>query len=387
MRHHRITAADAKRPEFDVEAAIGEARRAVDLAIIPAFLIRILEPETPGELTADRAYFDHFNEALLHASGFPAGKRLDELLPPRGAAAILANYHAALRSSDPIDYDEEVPTPSGAAAWRTAIKALRAPCGMAYAIIGYAHDMTAVREREMQDAAQIALLKRTVSEIKVYSSMAAHDVRSPLATIESLIELILEDFEDRGDGKAELLSHLSQVTTTARSHMDELLMQSTAFTDTPPAEARVDVGHLCRDLSAIVDPEGRLEIVFPEGDILSDRVALNLLLRNLLTNAGRHAAGRIVVGHEVLDDATGMMRFTVSDDGPGFPAGFDPFAGDEQTRASSGHGFGLAAVRYVVETRGGTVGIAAPALGTGATVAFTLPARPAPEVDAATRAA
>lgn len=387
MKLHQLEEAGLDAGAFDVERAIATARLAVDLAIVPSFLVRVLDPFAPGPLTAKRIYYEHFNDALVEATGFAGHMRLDELLPPRGAETVMANYRAALGSAAPIGYREDVETPSGAASWHTTIKILRTPGEVPFAIIGHSADITETTQRELDDAAEIARLQRTVDEVRVFSSMAAHDVRSPLATIESLVELIREGFVDHGDDKIELIDHLTQVAETARHHMDEILRHSTTFTAPRDAETRVDLGHLCRDLAAIVDPRGEVEIAHPEIDVLCDRVALHLVLRNLLTNARRHCAGRIVIEGEPAPGSPGQMRFAISDDGPGFPEGFDPFAIDERTRAASAHGFGLAAVRYVVETRGGRVEVAPPALGRGATVAFTLPGRVCPAGPAESRAA
>lgn len=373
---HQDENAGPRTDRFDVDSAISDLRLVVDEAIVPAFLIRVIDPESDGPCTPDRFYFEHFNDALVEATGLVGGVRLDELLNDRAAEAIAVNYCAAIDAEGTvIAYQEDVQTPSGAAAWQTTLKAKRAPCGTAYAILGYCADITSHRERELADAEAIARLRRTADEVRVFASMAAHDVRGPLATIESLIDLIREDFVDRGDGKQELLDHLSEVTTTARAHMDELLHHSTTYEDVPRQEEAVDLGHLCRDLAALHDPDRELEIEHPGGEVVCDRVALHLVLRNLMSNARRHCTGRIEIACRPCADRAGMLRFTVSDDGPGFPVGLDPFRANRARRATSGHGYGLAAVSYVVETRGGRVEIVRSGAPRGGAVAFTLPGR------------
>ena len=360
---------------FDADAEIEGLRRVVDQAIVPAFLIRVIDPEGDRPCTPDRFFFEHFNEALVEATGFAGGVRLDELLNDRAAEGIAVKYCAVMAASGTISYQEDVETPSGAAAWQTTLKAKRAPSGATYAILGFSADITDRRERELADAEAIARLRRTADEVRVFASMAAHDIRGPLATIESLVALICLDFVDKGDGKRELLDHLSEVTATARSHMDELLQHSTTYEDVPSQETAVDLGHLCRDLAALHDPDRELEIVHPQGRVFCDRVALHLVLRNLLSNARRHCTGRIEIACRPCEDRAGMLCVTVADDGPGFPVGMDPFRADRATRAASGHGYGLAAVSYVVETRGGHVEIVRGGAEAGGTVTFTLPGR------------
>ncbi len=375
MTEDQMKAAGLRVERFDIAAALGELRRATDLTIVPAFLVSIDDPGQPGPLTTERARFAHFNAPMIEATGLSAGVTLQELLPPRMAASVLKNYHRAISTEGPISYLEDIPTPSGKAAWNTTIRAVRTPDGAVFAILGSSSDITDIRQRELRDAAQIARLRRTADEVRVFSAMAAHDVRSPLATIDSLVELILEDFFDADDGKRELIEQLSFVTRSARKHMDELLLHCATFEELAPIESVVDLEHLCRDLAAMTDPNEEIGITHPEATILCDRVALHLVLRNLLTNARRHCRERISIDVQNTASEPDLLRFLVSDDGLGFPAGFDPFDVCDETRSATGHGYGLAAVKYVVETRGGRVRTAPSAFGEGAGVAFTMPAR------------
>ena len=47
------------------------------------------------------------------------------------------------------------------------------------------------------------------AELENFIAFAAHDLRAPFAQMESLLDLIKEDFVDMGDGKLALLHHLN----------------------------------------------------------------------------------------------------------------------------------------------------------------------------------
>lgn len=378
LEQDQITHREPDPAGFDVEAAITEAMRAVELAIVPSFFARIVDPRSAAPLTSERILFGHFNEPMKTVTGLEDGSTLAELLPPRAAGSVLANYCRACASPGAISYPEDIEVPSGSAAWQTTIKALRDPSGTPFAIMGYSTDVTEIRRRELADAEMIARLKRTSDEVRVFSSMAAHDVRGPLATIESLLELVLDGFADVGNGKRELIDRVGEVVRTAREQMNELLEHGASLTQTVADDTVVDLGHLCRDLSALMDPEEEIAITHPDVGILCDRVALHLVLRNLLSNARRFCRSRLAIGIGETDALPGMLRFIVSDDGPGFPASFDPFAANDAAGAATAHGYGLAAVRFVVEMRGGTATTAPSVFGTGAGIAFTIPARIVP---------
>jgi signal transduction histidine kinase len=90
-----------------------------------------------------------------------------------------------------------------------------------------------------------------------------------------------------------------------------------------------------------------------------DAEALSRVARNLLENAARYARSRVDVR---LRSSNGHVRLTVADDGPGIPPEarervFERFTrlDEGRSRGSGGAGLGLAIVREVVGSHGGTV--------------------------------
>jgi two-component system sensor kinase FixL len=113
--------------------------------------------------------------------------------------------------------------------------------------------------------------------------------------------------------------------------------------------------------------------------VSGDRVALTQVLLNLVLNAMDALADRPVDQRRVFLQAQtgkgGGVDLSVSDNGPGIPAGlerriFDPF----YTTKSSGMGLGLAISRGIAESHGGTLTCANNDQG-GAAFRLLLPAR------------
>jgi len=111
--------------------------------------------------------------------------------------------------------------------------------------------------------------------------------------------------------------------------------------------------------------------------IQGDRVQLQQVLLNLILNAVEAMSGVNAGARELRigtgPDASGGVRVTVQDSGPGLPPEsvdrlFDAF----YTTKPGGMGMGLSICRSIVEAHGGQIG-AARAAGPGATVQFTLP--------------
>ncbi|MBW2243640.1 MAG: ATP-binding protein, partial [Deltaproteobacteria bacterium] len=105
--------------------------------------------------------------------------------------------------------------------------------------------------------------------------------------------------------------------------------------------------------------EGEIEVVGPPDGapaLLGDARSLRHLLRNLITNAERHAPGcQVEIRIDPLTDGPGV-RISVADRGPGISetqrqAVFDAFT--RGNGAAGGLGLGLAIVRQVARHHGG----------------------------------
>jgi two-component system sensor histidine kinase KdpD len=107
-----------------------------------------------------------------------------------------------------------------------------------------------------------------------------------------------------------------------------------------------------------------------------DAVLIERVLVNLLENAAKYTppGSQVILAAEVDAD---RLRVSVSDNGPGLPAGreealFQKFTRGTRESATPGVGLGLAICRALVESHGGTiVGVNRPS--GGATFSFTLP--------------
>jgi len=119
----------------------------------------------------------------------------------------------------------------------------------------------------------------------------------------------------------------------------------------------------------------KLAITLPESFVSGEAVVLQIILRNLAENAVRHTESTLEMA--VVEQGDGRLRYSISDNGPGFPGGVVRF--DEIMRlrhtTQDNRGFGLAAVAHLVESRGGKTWIEATAPGAGTTICFDLPGR------------
>jgi two-component system sensor histidine kinase KdpD len=107
-----------------------------------------------------------------------------------------------------------------------------------------------------------------------------------------------------------------------------------------------------------------------------DALLIERVLVNLLENASKYTppGSRIILAAEAIAD---QLSVSVSDNGPGLPAGreeavFQKFTRGERESATPGVGLGLTICRAIVESHQGKI-VAANRPGGGARFTFTLP--------------
>ena len=192
---------------------------------------------------------------------------------------------------------------------------------------------------------------------------AAHELRSPLATMLSQL-----DVASRYPGMA-------PVEELAASLRCEALRLAAVLSDLSVLargdEGRVGERFQLLDLDDIVLEEasrvsqrGRIAVdvgAVSAAQVRGNPAQLSRIVRNLLDNAERYAARRVVVS---LRESAQQVVLQVADDGPGIPPAdreriFQRFVrlDSARERSSGGSGLGLAIVRQLVGGHGGTVAV------------------------------
>ena len=176
---------------------------------------------------------------------------------------------------------------------------------------------------------------------------ASHELRSPLARMRMAVELLA------GDARPELRERVEKDIAELDDLIGEILLASRL-----DAQVQVDRPEEI-DLLALVAEEAARTDATASGEpvrVRGDARMLRRLVRNLLENARRHAAGSAVEA-SVRAAAGGRVRLRVEDRGPGVPPAereriFEPWYRPAGL-SEGGAGLGLALVRQIARHHGG----------------------------------
>jgi PAS domain S-box-containing protein len=248
------------------------------------------------------------------------------------------------------------------------------------------------RSRADQEAGVIVTMydvtrEREIERLKSeFVSTAAHEFRTPLATIYGFAELLLaEEGLERGQ-RNECLSYILEKADTLSALVDDLLDLSRIESGEGLVLRRAahDLPMLVRDAAATFAPRTgnhRWLFTFEEPAVLEvDRERLTEVLENLFSNALKFspAGGDIKVAGCRQGD---FYRLAVTDQGIGMTAeqvgrAFERFyRGDATDSAIPGTGLGLSIAKGLIEMHGGEIWMES-TLHKGTTAYFTLPTTP-----------
>ncbi|MCV7242757.1 HAMP domain-containing protein [Mycobacterium mantenii] len=206
---------------------------------------------------------------------------------------------------------------------------------------------------------------------------ASHELRSPLTTIISALE-VAEAHPDLLDAELAVNTMLPEAQ---RMHtlVEDLLLLARADEQTLLRRkeqvalhdlARTEADRARREAQVVIHTD--IRPVRLEGD----PAAMSRMIRNLVENAVRHAVSCVAIEVGGRDEVAVLV---VSDDGPGIaPADrsrvFERFVrlDSDRARSGGGAGLGLAIVAEIVAAHGGTVSIDDPPCG-GTKITVTLP--------------
>ena len=221
----------------------------------------------------------------------------------------------------------------------------------------------------------LARLDEAFTAQKQFSANAAHELRTPLAVIQTNLEVFARREAPALLDYQEILAML-QEQTGRLSHLAEILLDMTGVQTVERSE-RISLAALTDevfcDLASVAEQK-EVELIQQEGDciITGSYLLLYRAVYNLVENAIKynHSGGKVTVNthlsEEITDTSTSVnyVFLEVSDTGIGIPPEyqdniFTPFFRVDKSRSRElgGVGLGLALVHEIVKAHDGSISI------------------------------
>jgi PAS domain S-box-containing protein len=268
----------------------------------------------------------------------------------------------------------EVPVELSIAAWSTGERTY---------FTGIVRDITGRKRAEQVLTEKMEELSRSNAELALFTYVASHDLREPLRTVASNVQLLERRLGSSLDERARRsISFALEGTYRMQALIDDLLTYSRVGTEGGEFES-VDSAALLDDvvenLRATIDAEGG-EVTRGELPVVwVDRSQLAQVFQNLVANGIKFHDARPPRVRISAERQGEHWLFSVRDEGIGFEPEFADHVFTIFQRLHSadrfpGTGIGLAICRKIVERHGGRIW-AESEPGVGSVFHFTIPAR------------
>ena len=350
-------------------------RDVAELGLADAVLVAVAREENAGESAL----------APLAAVGYPAGW-LEEAAPrplavpstPQAAERIETRGDRWVRPLEPAlgerPWVARVPVARDGASLGLLLLVARRRGALADAAalsaigarLAAALDFASLYEAAFERA---ATLEAQDARRREFLYAIAHELRSPLTSIQTFAELLAREQHTLDSASELLLSSLSRGVDRLGGFVDDLLeLGRVEETELRLVLGEVDVGEALRAAEEMLRPsfmerEQALTLELPEEPlrVRADARALEQVLLNLLSNANRFTPeeGSVTARASL---AEGLVRIEVDDSGPGIDAAdraeiFQPFYRVQRDGAPEvpGSGLGLAVARRLIELQDGRI--------------------------------
>jgi PAS domain S-box-containing protein len=276
--------------------------------------------------------------------------------------------------------------------WEVIVSPILDGAGQVERVLSISRDITERKQAEQEREHLLAQEKAAREEAEranrvkdEFLAILSHELRSPLNPILGWTKLM----QSRAFEPEETTAALATIERSVKVQIqliDDLLdiakiLRGKLTMKTEPVNLVIAIESAIETVQSAAQAKSiRLHTVLsPVGLVIGDLTRLQQIVWNLLSNAIKFTPdqGRVEIRLEPIDN---WAQITVSDTGKGIKSDFLPhlfesFCQEDAstTRKFGGLGLGLAIVRSLVETHGGTIWAESPGEGQGATFTVRLP--------------
>jgi len=218
--------------------------------------------------------------------------------------------------------------------------------------------------------------------LEKFACVAAHDIKSPLCDIISIVDLLEQDYLQNMDPEG--IKWFKLITTSSEklnALIEGILQYSRNIHALSSSTEKVNIHQLARDIMTLLTSSSEIGFSISPGqhvEIFTNKTALEQILINLISNGIKYNDKSEPAIHIDVEEQDEWLKITVTDNGPGIDDEhhdrifhiFETASPADRT-GKKGTGIGLATVKSLVEGLGGTISVRSE-IGTGSSFEFTI---------------
>ncbi|MEM9664358.1 MAG: response regulator [Bacteroidota bacterium] len=317
---------------------------------------------------------------------------IDALIPAEGRDLFIDQFTQALAGTASLGEFKQV-DPAGQIRWfESVIAPVKDSAGAVDRVLYAVLDVTERKEYENAMTEALAQERKLNEMQKHFVTMASHEFRTPLATIQASAQSLAR-YGDRWDKdkRKQVFGRIKSSISHLTDLLNDVLMIGKVDAghialDTNRVDLSAMVNHIVEDIRLGVGEAHTLVMELEDvGQVQVDEKLIRQALVNLVSNAVRYSEAGTTVTVRIQATADEAVRIEVEDQGIGIPEEdvqefFEPFKRGSNVGEIEGTGLGTSIIKRAVDLHGGRIEINS-VVGQGTTMCMTLPRTPTAQAE------